>query len=40
MAPPELTQDQGYLKGTTINIIILAFWLIIWLILATNKGLF
>ena len=40
MATLKLTQVWEYSKGMTINIIILVFWLIIWLILTTAKGLF
>ena len=39
-APPELSWVWEYLKGMTINIMVMVFWLIKWLILTTNKYLF
>ena len=37
MPPPELIQVWEYSKAMTMNIMILVFWSIIWLILTTNK---
>ena len=40
MAPLELTQVWEYSKLMNINIMILVFWSITWLILTIDEGLF
>ena len=40
MPPLELTQVREYSKRMTMNIMILVFWSIIWLLLTTDKHLF